>query len=110
MKRTTNSHRIGGNRKRQYYRQHRPKIVRNRVFDCHKSPDWRPLAIENTGSSVCIKLFIVTLVPDCSGYVFSRPIFNKYFRYAAIENVYTIDKHKSKIVRLPFVARGPQRA
>ena len=47
----------------------------------------------------CIKLFIVTLVSDCSGYVFSRPIFNKHFRYAAIENVYTIDKHRSKIVR-----------
>ena len=47
----------------------------------------------------CIQLFIVTLVSDCSGYVFSRPIFNKHFRYAAIENVYTIDKRRSKIVR-----------
>ena len=42
---------------------------------------------------------IVTLVSDCSGYVFSRPIFNKHFGYAAIENVYTIDKRRSKIVR-----------
>ena len=44
-------------------------------------------------------LFIVTPVSDCSGYVFSRPISNKHFRYAAIENVYTIDKRRSKIVR-----------
>ena len=27
------------------------KIVRNRVFDCHLSPDWRQMAIENTVSS-----------------------------------------------------------
>ena len=47
----------------------------------------------------CIKLFIGTLVSDCSGYVFSRPIFNKHFRYAAIENVHTVDKRRSKIVR-----------
>ena len=27
------------------------KIARNSVFDCHLSPDWRKMAIENTGSS-----------------------------------------------------------
>ena len=47
----------------------------------------------------CIKSFIVTLVSDCSGYVFSMPILNKHFRYAALENVYTIDKLRYKIVR-----------
>ena len=26
------------------------KIVKNRVFDCHLSPDWRQMAIENTVS------------------------------------------------------------
>ena len=26
------------------------KIVRNRVFDCHLSPDWRQMAIKNTVS------------------------------------------------------------
>ena len=26
--------------------------VRNRVFECHLSPDWRQMAIENTVSSV----------------------------------------------------------
>ena len=26
----------------------RSKIVRNRVFDCHLSPNWRQMAIENT--------------------------------------------------------------
>ena len=26
------------------------KIVRNRVFDCHLSPDWRQMAIQNTVS------------------------------------------------------------
>ena len=29
----------------------RSKIVRNRVFDCHLSPDWRQMAIDNTVSS-----------------------------------------------------------
>ena len=29
----------------------RSKIVRNRVFDCHLSPDWRQMAIFNTVSS-----------------------------------------------------------
>ena len=27
------------------------KIVRNSVFDCHLSPGWRQMAIENTVSS-----------------------------------------------------------
>ena len=31
----------------------------------------------------------VAVILDWFGYVFSRPIFNKPFRYAAIENVYT---------------------
>ena len=31
--------------------KHRSKIVRNRVFDCHLSPDWRQMAIENTVSN-----------------------------------------------------------
>ena len=31
--------------------EHRSKIIRNRVFDCHLSPDWRQKAIENTVSS-----------------------------------------------------------
>ena len=53
----------------------------------------------STENEKCIQLFIVTLVSDCSGYVFSRPILKKHFRYAAIENVYTIDKQRSKIVR-----------
>ena len=38
----------------------RSKIARNRVFDCHLSPD--------------CKLFIVALVSDWFGYIFSRPI------------------------------------
>ena len=44
-------------------------------------------------------LFLIALVSDCSGYVFSRPIFNKHFRSAAIENVHTIDEPRSKFVR-----------
>ena len=35
MKRTTKPHRIGGNQKVNAIDEHRPKIVRNRVFDCH---------------------------------------------------------------------------
>ena len=42
---------MDGNRKCYYYRQSRSKIVRNRVFDCHLSPNWRQIAIENTVSS-----------------------------------------------------------
>ena len=29
----------------------RSKIVKNRVFDCHLSPDWRQMATEHTVSS-----------------------------------------------------------
>ena len=44
---TSASHRIGGNRKREYIDERRSKIVRNRVFNCHLSPpDWRQMAIE----------------------------------------------------------------
>ena len=31
--------------------ERRSKLVRNRVVDCHLSPDWRQIAIENTVSS-----------------------------------------------------------
>ena len=69
-----------------------------RVFDCRISGMETNFFFQQKYEN-CIKLFIVTLVSDCSDYVFSRPIFNKHFRYAAIENVYTIDKRRSKIVR-----------
>ena len=46
--------------------------------------------------AVC-KLFQVANVSDCFGYVFSRPIFNKHFIKMALENVHTIDEHRSKI-------------
>ena len=42
------------------------KIVKNRVFDCHLSPDWRQMTIENTISSdfdPCLS--IVKSVFDC---------------------------------------------
>ena len=45
------------------------------------------------------KLFLVALVLDCFGYIFSRPIFNKHFRKEAIENDNTIDERGPKIVR-----------
>ena len=56
------------------------------------------------------KLFLVALVSDCFGYVFSRLIFNKHFTLGAIENNNTIDECRSKIVRnrvfdCRFVAR-----
>ena len=51
--------------------------VENRDFNCRLKPD--------------SKLFLVAVILDWFGYVFSRPIFNKPFSYAAIENVYTID-------------------
>ena len=47
------------------------------------------------------KLFVVALVLNCFGSVFSRPVFNKHFRKAAIKNIITIDELTctSKIVR-----------
>ena len=45
--------------------ERRSKIVINRVFDCRLWPD--------------CKLFLVALVSDFFGYVFSRHIFNKHF-------------------------------
>ena len=42
------------------------KIARNRVFDCHLSPDWRQMAIENTVSShFDPRLSIVKSIFDC---------------------------------------------
>ena len=47
----TLSHRVGGNRKRLYtIEERRSKIAIKRVFDCHLSPHWRQMAIENTVS------------------------------------------------------------
>ena len=89
MKRTTNSHRIGGIRVRRLLRE----------FSIAAYLVWKQISFFQQKYEKCIKLFILTLVSDSSGYVFSRPIFNKHFRYAAIENVYTIDKRRSKIVR-----------
>ena len=36
----------------------RSKIVRNRVFDCHLSPDWRQMAIEKNISNDFSSAFI----------------------------------------------------
>ena len=44
----TETHRIGGNPKCCYNDKRMSKIVRNRVFDCHLSPDWRQMAIKKT--------------------------------------------------------------
>ena len=38
--------------------QHRSKIVRNRVFHCHLSLDWRQMAIENTVSIDFLYAFV----------------------------------------------------
>ena len=40
---------------------------------------------------------------DWFGYVFSRPIFNKRFRYATIENVYTIDNVDLRSLETEFL-------
>ena len=76
----------------------RSSIVK-RVYDCRISGIETNFFFFQQKYEKCIKLFIVTLVSDCSAYVFSRPIFNKHFRYAEIENVYTMDKRRSMIVR-----------
>ena len=54
-------HRKGGNRKRQYYRRTLIKNTLNRVLDCHLSPEWRQMAIENTVSTIFWSAFV-----DCS--------------------------------------------
>ena len=44
----------------------RSKIARNRVFDCHLSPNWRQIAIENTVfSDFDPRSSIVKSVFDC---------------------------------------------
>ena len=45
------------------------------------------------------KFFLVALVSDYFGYVFSGPIYNKHFIYGAIENDNTIGERRSKIIR-----------
>ena len=51
---------------RYHYRRMLIKIVRNRIFDFHLSPDWRQMAIENTVSSnFDPQLLIVKGVFDC---------------------------------------------
>ena len=34
------------------------KIIRNRVFICHLSSDWRQMTIENTVSSIFLSVFV----------------------------------------------------
>ena len=51
-------HWVGGNRKRHYIDECGSKIVRNRVFDCLLSSDWRQMAIENTVSSDFLSAFV----------------------------------------------------
>ena len=52
--------------------ERRSKIVRNIVFDCHLSPGWRQMAIENTVSSIffCVhrllRAFSIAAYPACS--------------------------------------------
>ena len=46
------SHRVGDVKNVNVIDRRRSKIIRNRVFDCHLSPDWRQMAIESTVSSV----------------------------------------------------------
>ena len=50
------SHRIGGNRKRKYYRRMLIKIATNRVFDCHLSPEWRQIAIKTLFLAILIRV------------------------------------------------------
>ena len=45
------AHRIGGNQNISIIDYIDKKIVRNRVFHCHLSPDWRQMAMENTVSN-----------------------------------------------------------
>ena len=42
------SHRIDGIENVNTTEEQRSKIARNRVFNCHLSPDWRQMAIKNT--------------------------------------------------------------
>ena len=45
------------------------KIIRNRVFTCHLSPDWQQMAIKNTVSSDILSAFF-----DCKEHFRLRPI------------------------------------
>ena len=70
-------------------------IVR-REFSSAAYPVWKHFFFQQEHKKC--KLFLEGLVSDCFGYVFSRPLFNKHFRYAAIEKVNTINERRSKIV------------
>ena len=124
MKRTTNSHRIDGNRKRRRTwtkniknskQQSLPLVARLATIGNRKHWLYR---FRTHAHRLFIKRFRLphirygniffqqehencklALVSDCFGYVFSRPIFNKHFTKVAIENDYTIDERKSNIVR-----------
>ena len=73
------------------------RIVRNSVFHCHLSTDWRQMAIENTLSSDVWSTLVDRInVFDChiSG------------EYTAIENTRTrIKIARNSFFRLPFVAK-----
>ena len=47
-----NTHPIGSNQNINTMGECRSKIVRNRAFDCHLSPNWWQMAIENTENTV----------------------------------------------------------
>ena len=60
------SHRVGGIENVNTIDERRKKIVRNRVYDCHLSPDWRQMTIENTVySDFDSRSSIVQSVFDC---------------------------------------------
>ena len=111
MKHTTNSHQIGGNQKRQYYRQTLTKNSKKTEFYIAifrpTGDNWQSktlgVAISDLLSSIVRQefsnaaylvwkhMFQVALVSDCFGYVF-RLIFNKHFTMGAIKNDNTINE------------------
>ena len=63
---TLNTHRVGGNRKREYYRLTYIKTRKKQGFDCHLSPDLRQMAIESSVLAIFDPLSsIVKNVFDC---------------------------------------------
>ena len=129
MKRTTNSHRKGGNRKRQYYRRTLTKLLETEFSIAVSRPtgdNWRSktlvVVISDPRSSIVrefsiaaylvwkpnyffqqkhekCKSFLVALVSDCFGYVFRGLYSINTSDRRQSKTIKNIDERRSKIVR-----------
>ena len=79
----------------------------SKIFILSTNVDLRSLETEFLiavcSPTVNYSYIVVAVILDWFGYVFSRPIFNKPFRYAAIKNVYTFDNVDLRSLETEFL-------